>query len=323
MAAPAAAGGAGGAGGAAVAGLLRDPNFLIESVSHVFNYFIVGVHGLMPKNTESPLFRVPKNTIVMQTAATRCVSSDYDKLMASYFDSKDNLKWVFASMTGLVKDPILDTISYNVEGEEALDKIIELSDTNIRKGTTETGLQKAKNLWGVYKIEPNVGHNSSSRHFIDVITDSIKSERLTRQSHVVAEINRIYKDKLNVIFFLNCNSAIRDTNSHVSNYEIAMGHSRIETHSKSKEYTKNLPHKPGSLPSEKKAKKLVSGIYFNDKNDYKCSNLNYYRLYKPRVPEHLVNLDVDPAEEPGFYANNKSTTNKSKRKQKRKTRRRK
>jgi hypothetical protein len=321
MAAPA-AGGAGGAGGAAVAGLLRDPNFLIESISHVFNYFIVGVHGSMPKNTESPLFHVPKNTIVMQTAATRSVCSDYDKLMASYFDSKDTLKWVFATMTGIVKDPILDTISYNVEGEQALDKHIELSDTNIRKGTTETGLQKAKNLWGVYKIEPNVGHNSSSRHFVDVITDSIKSGRLTRQSHVVAEINRNYKDKLNVIFFLNCNSAIRGADSHVRNYEIAMEHSRSETHSKSKEYIKNIPRKPGSLPSEKKAKELANSIYYNNGNDYKSTNINYYKLYKPQVPAHLVNLDVDPAAEPGFYANNKSTTNKSKRKQ-RKTRRRK
>jgi hypothetical protein len=123
----------------------RDPNFVFANLKK-FRYFIVGVHGRLPTNRESPILSVPANTIVLQTGAGnvcgRPVATTFDTHILPYFSSEGGLIWLFANLLGIKHDPILQTISYAVEGEETVDKQIRLYDADFR----------GPGIWGIFEV---------------------------------------------------------------------------------------------------------------------------------------------------------------------------
>jgi hypothetical protein len=126
----------------------RDPDFVFPNIKK-FRYFIVGVHGRLPTNYESPILSVPANTIVLQTGAGnvcgRPVTTTFDTQILPYFSSEVALGWLFANLLGIKQDPILQPISYAVEGEETVDKQIRLYDADF----------KGPGIWGIFEVNRN------------------------------------------------------------------------------------------------------------------------------------------------------------------------
>jgi hypothetical protein len=133
---------------------LRSSEYVLANACE-FKYFLVSVHGILPTKKQKPIFKVPKNTIVIQTGGAMCgmtISSErdaYDQLFLNrYLMNKKGLTNMFQKFLGLKgpeAEPLLDIFVYNVQSESANNKILSLDAKD---------LERTDGYWGVYMINP-------------------------------------------------------------------------------------------------------------------------------------------------------------------------
>jgi hypothetical protein len=282
----------------------RNVDFIMDNDTNKFRYFICPIHGQLPRNTQSPVKRLPNATIMMQPGfGDDCGKVIYthtlDYFKDKLFQTVTTRRKMFAYLLGHFGldenrsiNRVLSSYVYNVRDDTYVDKFLSLTEAD------------TEDFWGVNEVQ----FDATSKKYIRLVRDDVLTNRvrkirgaglsISRNSELIDAINERYPctaetGKLaNIIIMITCSvaqvaGAARNTRggagkyyaATINNYRVALD--EFGSYKKNGTATaKTVKHPPPQAPQHPSGVPYIGSLagYHNPENlnEAGMKNVNNY-----------------------------------------------